>query len=208
MWKLYIRNKTNTNLENYKKLEKETKKEVQKAKRNMDKQLANKQNLRGFYTYVNSKSKTKDRIGPLRQDDNIITESKQQADLLNSYFSSVFTNERLDYIPEPNNRTYTQPVETAMFSIKAVSDKIKTFKPSPTILLLQQYVSQLSNPLSKICTSSLEFSIVPQSWREANITPIFKKGVKGDPGNYRPISLTSVPCNIMEAITKIILLNT
>ena len=95
-----------------------------------------------------------------------------------------------------------------MFSIKAVSDKIKTFKPSPTILLLQQYVSQLSNPLSKICTSSLEFSIVPQSWREANITPIFKKGVKGDPGNYRPISLTSVPCKIMEAITKIILLNT
>ena len=102
-----------------------------------------------------------------------------------------------------------------MFSIQAVSDKIKTFKPSPaagsdniTILLLQQYVSQLSNPLAKICTSSLEFSIVPQSWREANITPIFKKGVKGDPGNYRPISLTSVPCKIMETITKIILLNT
>ena len=60
MWKLYIPNKTNTNLKNYKKIEKETKKEVQKAKRNMDKQFENKQNLTGFYTYVNSKSKTKD----------------------------------------------------------------------------------------------------------------------------------------------------
>ena len=71
----------------------------------MERQLANKQKLRGFYTYVNSKSKTKDRIGPLRQDNNLMTEPKQQADLLNNYFSSVFTNERLDYIPEPNNRT-------------------------------------------------------------------------------------------------------
>ena len=43
---------------------------------------------------------------------------------------------------------------------------------------------------------------VPQDWRDGNIAPIFKKGSKRDPGNYRPISLTSIPCKVMESIIK------
>jgi len=39
-------------------------------------------------------------------------------------------------------------------------------------------------------------------WREPFITPIFKKGARGKPSNYRSISLTSVPCKIMESIIK------
>ena len=43
---------------------------------------------------------------------------------------------------------------------------------------------------------------IPEDWRKANVTPIFKKGTKGDPGNYRPVSLTSVPCKLLESIIK------
>ena len=43
---------------------------------------------------------------------------------------------------------------------------------------------------------------VPSDWIHANVTPIFKKGAKSDPGNYRPISLTSIPCKLFESLIK------
>jgi hypothetical protein len=43
---------------------------------------------------------------------------------------------------------------------------------------------------------------VPDDWKLANVTPIFKKGKRSDPGNYRPVSLTSVCCRILESIIR------
>lgn len=44
---------------------------------------------------------------------------------------------------------------------------------------------------------------IPDDWREAHVTPIYKqKGKKSEPGNYRPVSLTSSVCKAMERIVK------
>ena len=43
---------------------------------------------------------------------------------------------------------------------------------------------------------------MPPEWKKANITPIFKKGSKGSPGNYRPVSLICVLCKVMESLLK------
>lgn len=43
---------------------------------------------------------------------------------------------------------------------------------------------------------------VPNGWLRANITASFKKGDRSYPGNYRPVSLTSVICKVMEAIVR------
>ena len=43
---------------------------------------------------------------------------------------------------------------------------------------------------------------VRPDWRDASITAIFKKGNRSEPGNYRPVSLTSIICKIMESIIK------
>ena len=39
-------------------------------------------------------------------------------------------------------------------------------------------------------------------WSLAFITAIFKKGNKNDPGNYRPVSLTSIICKLMETMVR------
>jgi hypothetical protein len=43
---------------------------------------------------------------------------------------------------------------------------------------------------------------VPLIWRMANVCPIFNKRTKGDPANYRPVSLTCVVGKVMEALIR------
>ena len=60
----------------------------------------------------------------------------------------------------------------------------------------------LAKPLYEICRESLDSGNLPEIWKLAHVTPIYKKDKKNDPLNYRPISLTSVPCKIMERVLR------
>ena len=58
----------------------------------------------------------------------------------------------------------------------------------------------IAKPLSTICQQSWFTEEVPDYWRLANMMPVNKKGCKEDSGNYRLVSLTSVPEKVMEQI--------
>ncbi|KAK4825925.1 hypothetical protein QYF61_003420 [Mycteria americana] len=66
--------------------------------------------------------------------------------------------------------------------------------------VLKELAEVLIKPHSIIYQQSWLTGEVPAVWRLANVTPIFKKGRKEDPGNYRPVSLTLVPGKLMEQI--------
>ena len=53
-----------------------------------------------------------------------------------------------------------------------------------------------------IFNKSLNDGEIPQDWKKANVTAVFKKGAKHCPLNYRPISLTSIVCKLLESIIK------
>ena len=78
--------------------------------------------------------------------------------------------------------------------------------------LLKEIVEQISTPLAKLFNLSLEEGIVPSEWKEANITPLFKKGSRKKPENYRPVVCklpeTLIRDHMVEILVKHKLINT
>ena len=72
--------------------------------------------------------------------------------------------------------------------------------------LLNEIKMEISEPLCLIFNRSLQDSGVPEDWKIANVTPIFKKGSKLSAGNYRPVSLASQVEEIMESSLKDIII--
>ena len=75
----------------------------------------------------------------------------------------------------------------------------------PTIFRLSfgaKLAAILALPISIIFSASYHFAILPDEWKSARIMPLVKKGDPSIVGNYRPISLTSTLCKVMETIIK------
>ena len=65
--------------------------------------------------------------------------------------------------------------------------------------ILKELAKELATPLA-IIYKYINKGTLPSQWKEVIVTPISKKGCKSDPSNYRPVSLTSVVCKVLEII--------
>ena len=157
---------------------------------------------RRFNSYIKSKKTNRTTIGPLASvDGTTTTENAEMASILNTFFGSVFSDEDTSNIPSatvginpPNSELGN--VTFKALDIKKKIDKLKLSSAAGpdrfSTRLLKETANEISMPLAIIFRKSLESNTVPEDWRIANVTPIFKKGVKSKPSNYRPVSLTSV----------------
>ena len=101
-WRDYRRTRKDDDYANYKEAHYLATTEIRKYKRTFEKKLASniKHYNKSFYAYVRSKQKVRDKVGPLENNSgNIISDGFKMAEVLNEYFSSVFTTEDISSLP-------------------------------------------------------------------------------------------------------------
>ena len=134
--------------------------------------------------------------------------AKEKAEAINNFFASVY-HEESDGVPVQNSVFSGTALSNINITREMVMNKLNllnTGKPTgPDGLhpyFLYSLAGLLYTPLTILFKKSLSEGIVPSQWIEAYITAIHKKGIKNVVENYRPISITSVVCKIMESIIR------
>ena len=216
-WNRYIETKDPIKLFKYKKARNVVTKEIKRLRTQEHHNISMccKDNPKKFWKYISKKTRISEDIGELLYDNDqgspvLATTDQDKAELLCKSFASVFTRETdledtiIANTNEQINSMKFIKIDTEI--ILAKLSKINVNKSAgpdgifPRVLFEAKDV--LAYPLKILFDTSLRLKMVPEDWRAANVIPVYKKGDRKQALNYRPISLTSVVCKLIESIIR------
>ncbi len=157
--------------------------------------------------FIKSKRCDNSGVAPRRGKDGITyRDDLKKADIPNEQFTSVFNVETSDDTPGLENSTApTMPdINVTCNGVNKLLNNIKVHKATgPDDIparLLKECAPAITPVLTLIFQISFKQGRIPKDWKHANVTPLFKKGDRANPANYRPVSLTSICCKTLEHI--------
>ena len=167
-------------------------------------------NPKFFFSYAKKHSRVKCNVGPLSKNGTLTNNTSEMAELLQEQYVSVFSNpaaekqlphhDRCNAGPKIGDITFSQAdIEEAIDDMNR--DAASTDRDIPA-LILKECKNNISYPVLLIWKESFESEVIPEDMKIKSITPIFKKGDTSDPGNYRPMSLTSHLIKIFERVIR------
>ena len=189
-WTKYQYCKADTNYDQYKKARNLVISELMKAKYYHEKDLATKikTNSKLFWGYLRSKLKTKSAIGQLEAANRMIIDNNQErANLLNDYFASVFQKEESTPLPHFNDRQFSHELNIISITEVNICKAIDRIKPTKSQgpdnihpMLIKEFKNSLLSPLKLIFEKSIQEANIPEIWKLAHVTAIFKSGSKSN----------------------------
>ncbi len=197
----------------YRSICRKLKKAVRQARTHFEEDIimASKNNPKILYSYINSQRTSHDSIRALAMPSSLdlITDKTTMANILNNQFYAAFSSDNNSEYPVPTSIAPSCIVDMNHFSpgkVERLLLKLNNNKACGTDgikpRVLKECAPMFAKLLSQLFAKSMQTGQVPDKWKEAYVTPIHKKGSKLDPANYRPISLTAVPCKIMETVIR------
>ena len=133
----------------------------------------------------------------------------EMINILNDYFGTVFTVEDTGEVPSMGDKSLDNCLTTVVILIEDVWHQLAILNPGKSGGLdgchphiLREVKEGVVTPLYLIFKKSLEDGELSKPWKDALVTALHKKGDKRLPSNYRPVSLTSVICKMLEHIIK------
>ena len=147
-------------------------------------------------------------IPPIKNNNSFISDLSEKCELFNNYFLS---NSDIDVsnviLPPVNPGLEENTLDFIVITEQDVKDQIsllnikKAYGPdgiSP--IFLKEGGTGIVKSLTLLFNSCLQQQIMPSTWKQANVLPLFKKGSRSDLNNYRPISLLSCVSKLFEKI--------
>ena len=163
-------------------------------------------NTKPFWRYVKSQKQERCGVSPLKQNGVLHSDSSVKARILNWQLSSVFTAD------DHNGDTVLEgpsipPISDLHISESGVKKLLLNINPTkaggPDTIpcrFLRELAEELAPLLTLIFRQSVSTGELPNIWKTANVAPIFKNGSPSAAENYRLVSLTCIPCKLLEHI--------
>ena len=170
-----------------------------------------KENPKDFWAYIRQKTKAKSGVSDLKDSQGVlIQDNEEKANLLNDSFASVFIKEPPGQLPIFDVRYQGQSVTKLIVSTDDVYKRLMSLKVSKSMgldnchpCLMKETADSIKEPLQMIFNKTFKEGTLPEVWKDAHVTALYKnKGEKSDTNNYRPVSLTSVPCRLCEKTVR------
>jgi hypothetical protein len=208
-WQRYMRNKNIVKYAQYQDSAVMFKSELLKAKCNYEKNLFEnrKTNSKKFYNYIRKQTTVCSAIPCLKNGEFLATSDKEKADLFSEYFATVFVDDNQvspDFVTNCENSLSSFSCDKK--EMIKIGKKLKlSSSPGPdrlSALFMKNIIANIADPLCKLYNICLSHGHVPADWKIAHVIPIYKKGNSQLPSNYRPVSLTSILCKILERIVR------
>ena len=205
----------------YRRLKNQIRRLTRQGKKLLEKNIAKqaKSNPKSFWAYAQSKLKTRAGIPDLAKTDDknkttFTSSDEEKANVLQDFFSSVFTQEPPGDLPYFKTRDFQEKLTNIDINSDMVKKKLLKLKsnksPGPHSIhpkVLHDTAKAMALPLMIIFRTSIKTKSLPKDWKIANISAIFKKGNKSYPNNYRPVSLTAIVCKILESVIRDYIIN-
>ena len=164
------------------------------------------ENPKLLHSYVRSKKSFPTSVGPLKlPSGELCSDPQAMSKHLASSFASVFSKE-VPNSQEPH-QTFDGHIAPFNLTVEMVQEQLKSLDTNSAMgpdgihpMVLKECSNSLMYPLFTIFSKSLGDGVVPKAWKSSAIIPIFKKGHRFEPLNYRPVSLTPVCCKSLERI--------
>jgi len=163
-------------------------------------------NTKPFWRFIKSRRQDQSGVSTLKAHGTVATDSLSKAEMLNHQFRSVFTQEVLTDMPTMGPSPYA-PMPQVVVSRQGVLSCLQKLDPNKAsgpdgipARLLKMSAENVVGMLTFIFQQSISLGSLPQDWKTANVAPLFKKGSRSKPENYRPVSLTSICSKILEHI--------
>ncbi|XP_025833181.1 uncharacterized protein LOC112905276 [Agrilus planipennis] len=207
LWEVYKRTKTPAAYQNYRAHSNSLSNIIRLARKQYETEIAAKGG-KLLYAYLSRASTSHSPVpNAMKKGDLEITNPSDIAELFADTFAEVYTTEPSGPLPSLGYPPQDDHLSDIDFSVRDVEEVLRSFDSSacsgpdgiPSVVL-KNCAETLAPFLHTLFRQSLDKGTIPENWRRATITPIFKKGSRHLASNYRPISLTSATCKVLERL--------